>query len=234
MKFEVYCDESHPDALSSTKQHAPYLLIGSLWLPAEQREKLKEDVKKLRAEHQLFTEIKWHKVHRAKAGFYEGLVDLFFEYGSLLRFRCIVIEADKVDLMRFHKGSQELGFYKFYYQLLHQWIKPQNEYSIFCDEKSNAQKDRVKTLKRCLTYGNLSADILNVQSLPSDEVVLIQFTDFLLGMASSRLNKTVAQGSYKDELICHLEQRLGVSVLCHTPKDKEKYNIFKINLSGGW
>jgi hypothetical protein len=46
MKFEVYCDESHPDALSSTKQHALYLLIGSfLWLPAEQRQNVKEESK---------------------------------------------------------------------------------------------------------------------------------------------------------------------------------------------
>jgi hypothetical protein len=234
MKFEVYCDESHPDALSSTKQHAPYLLIGSLWLPAEQRPKLKNDIKKLRTEHQLFTEIKWHKVHKAKAGFYEGLIDLFFEYASLLRFRCIAIEVDKVNLIKFHEGSQELGFYKFYYQLLHHWIKPQNEYSIFCDEKSNAKKDRVKTLKRCLTCGNLSAEILTVQSLPSDEVVLIQLADFLLGMASSRLNKTVQEGSYKDELIKHLEQRLDVPILCHTRRDEQKYNIFKMDLKGGW
>jgi hypothetical protein len=41
MKFEVYCDESNPDAITSKKEHSKYLLIGSLWLPAENREAIK-------------------------------------------------------------------------------------------------------------------------------------------------------------------------------------------------
>ena len=39
MKFEVYCDESRPDLLSSQKPAAQYMVIGGLWLPADQRDK---------------------------------------------------------------------------------------------------------------------------------------------------------------------------------------------------
>jgi hypothetical protein len=76
--------------------------------------------------------------------------------------------------------------------------------------------------------------VLAVQALPSKEVVLIQLADFLLGMASSRLNETVAPGSCKDLIIQNLEQGLKINRLGPTWKSERKFNIFKINLQGGW
>ena len=38
MKFEIYCDESHPDVFrSKSPARAKYLLIGGLWLPSALR-----------------------------------------------------------------------------------------------------------------------------------------------------------------------------------------------------
>ncbi len=67
MKFDVYCDESRPDLLSSSNPRARFMVIGSLWLPRETRGALKSAI-------------------------------------------------------------HELGFYKFYDQLLHHWILDFNEY----------------------------------------------------------------------------------------------------------
>lgn len=234
MKFEVYCDESHPDVLASQGNHAQYLLIGSLWLPADLRAKIKEQIKRLRQTHHFNHEIKWHKVHADRESFYQDLIHLYLEHGELLRFRCIAVDSAKVNLVRFHENDQELGFYKFYYQMLHHWLLSFNEYTIFCDEKTNRRTDRIKTLKQVLNNANLSSRITSVQALPSKEVGLLQLTDFLLGMASSRLNNTVGANSCKDRLICYLEQRLDVRPLGPTCKSEQKYNIFKINLDGGW
>ena len=33
-----------------------------------------------------------------------------------------VINKNDVDLYKYHQNDQELGFYKFYYQVLHHWI----------------------------------------------------------------------------------------------------------------
>jgi hypothetical protein len=234
MKFEVYCDESHPDVFSSNGCHASYLLLGSLWIPALKRDELKLKINSLKRKHQFFHEIKWHKVHKAKKNFYLDLINLFFEYGEQLRFRCIAIEGEKVNLVQFHQSDHELGYYKFYYQLLHHWILSFNEYTIFCDEKTNRLNNRIATLKTVLQNSNLSSKVLNVQALPSHQLVLLQFSDFLLGMASSRLNNTIQEGSCKDELIKQLEQRLNVEQLKPTSKSEQKFNIFKINLQGGW
>lgn len=235
MRFEVYCDESHPDAFfSEADGSARYLMIGGLWLPSDIRAELKGQLNRLKQEHSFTTEIKWHKVHSAKEAFYMDLIKLFFSYGEQLRFRCIAVDSQRVDMVKFHKNDKELGFYKFYYQMLQHWIDDFNEYSIFCDEKSNRARDRLRTLHTALCNSNLSSKILWVQALPSKEVVLIQFADFLLGMASSRMNDAVRAGSVKERLIQTVERKLDRACLTHTPKSERKFNIFKIRLEGGW
>ena len=49
MKFEVYCDEALPDLFTSQRPRARYLMIGSLWLPAEMRDEAKARIAELRA-----------------------------------------------------------------------------------------------------------------------------------------------------------------------------------------
>jgi len=57
-----------------------------------------------------------------------------------MRFRCIAVDREQVNLA-LHQNDGELGFYKFYYQLLHHWILD-NEYRIFCDLKTNRGRRR--------------------------------------------------------------------------------------------
>ncbi|MHB1398681.1 MAG: DUF3800 domain-containing protein [Trichloromonadaceae bacterium] len=232
MKFEVYCDESHPDLFTSANPRGQYLMIGSLWLPVELRAEIKHKILELRQHHQAWGEIKWSKVSPNRQSFYLDLVDLFFSYGDNLRFRCIAVDRQQVDLA-LHENDGELGFYKFYYQLLHHWILDFNEYRIFCDAKANRDPKRLSVLQRCLARANLSSEIQSIQSLPSKEVVLIQLCDLLLGAASSRLNKTMQQGAAKCAVVQRLESALG-RTLAPTHKGEEKFNIFKIRLQGGW
>lgn len=234
MKFEVYCDETQPDLFTSKNPAARYLMIGSLWLPSDLREDAKEKVSRLRERHGVWGEAKWTKVSPAKKDFYLEMVDLFMSYGMDMRFRCIAVDRTQVN-MALHNNDGELGFYKFYYQLLHHWILDFNEYNIFCDLKTNRDRSRLKVLKRCLEYANRSAAISSVQSLPSPEVALLQLCDVLLGAASSRLNQTLRDGSAKSSLVSMLETRLDLrGPLSPTGAGEKKFNIFKINLGGGW
>lgn len=232
MKFEVYCDEAHPDVFTSANPRGQYLMIGSLWLPAGLREEIKQKVVELRQRHHAWGEIKWSKVSPNRQDFYIELIDLFFSYGDNLRFRCIAVDRQQVDLA-LHENDSELGFYKFYYQLLHHWILDFNEYRIFCDAKTNRDPKRLPVFQRCLTHANLSSEIQSIQSLPSREVILIQMADLLLGAASSRLNGTLQQGAAKTAVVQRLEAALGHR-LAPTHKGEEKFNIFQIRLKGGW
>lgn len=232
MNFEVYCDEAHPDVFTSTKPRARFLMIGSLWLPASLRNEMKNKILLLREKHQTWGEIKWSKVSPNRKDFYIELIDLFCDYKDNLRFRCIAVDRTQVDL-KLHNNDGELGFYKFYYQLLHHWILDFNDYRIFCDAKSNRDLKRLPVLKRCLTRANLTSKISDIQSLHSREVVLIQICDLLLGAASSRINETLKNGTAKESVVKQLEEKLG-KTLAPTYKGEEKFNIFKIRLHGGW
>lgn len=232
MDFEVYCDENHPELFTSEKPNAQYLMIGSLWLEKELRSEIKQRIWKLREEHQVWGEIKWRKVSRSSINFYKALIDLFESYGDQLRFRCIAVNHEQFQ-HDWSQGDSELGFYKFYYQVLHHWILDFNEYRIFCDTKTNRDLTRLQVLERCLNNANRTSIIHSVQALPSKQVVLIQLSDLLLGSASARLNNTLKIGSAKSDLVQHLEQRLGRRI-AHNNKSEQKFNVFRINLKGGW
>lgn len=233
MRFEVYCDEALPDLFSSKNPRGRYLMIGSLWIPAELREEVKRKVDEIRARHKAWGEIKWAKISPARIGFYFDLIDLFESYGLDMRFRCIAVDSTQVNLS-LHENDGELGFYKFYYQVLHHWILDFNEYRIFCDTKTNRDPKRLPVLQHCLANANLSSAIASVQALPSGQVALIQLCDLMLGAASCRLNQTLRQGSAKEAVVKRLEGHLGVAELSATPRGADKFNIFRIRLQGGW
>jgi hypothetical protein len=233
MDIEVYCDESYPDLFSSQKPKVQYLIIGGLWLRKSDRANYKTEIHNLRNTHKIGGEFKWAKVSPSKIGFYKDIITWFCDKGSNLRFRCIAVDHSQVDLIKFHESDQELGFYKFYYQMLKHWIHDFNSYSIFCDCKSIRKADRLHVLSRCLSYTNLSAEIANIQSIQSSESVLLQVADLLVGIASARMNKTLRATGVKAEIVVHLENLLGRKIES-TALAEKKFNIFKINLSGGW
>jgi len=132
--------------------------------------------------------------------------------------------------MSFHNNDPELGYYKFYYQLLHHWIDPGNSYAIYCDLRSNRLRDRAGTLERVLRYANSGSVIERVQHVASHEVPLIQLSDLLLGAASTRLNERVLSPS-KESIVRRLELGLGRrNGLRATWKTETKYNIIQIQL----
>ncbi len=233
MNIDVYCDEAYPDLLSSHHPQARYLVIGGLWLKSMDRDRFKSAIHELRDQYRIGGEFKWTKVSPSKTDFYRALLTWFHGQGEDLRFRCIAIDHQEVDLIHFHQRDQELGFYKFYYQMLHHWIHPFNEYRVYCDFKRNRLRDRLLTLKVCLNNANLAAVIDTVQSVRSRESVLIQLADVLIGLASARLNNRLALGSAKENAAIHLEgllgRRIAATALC-----EKKFNVFKINLQGGW
>lgn len=233
MKFEVYCDESRPDLLSSSHPKSRYMVIGSLWLRASDRSEFKTAIQKLRNKHKIGGEFKWQKVSPSKKDFYTDLVTWFLSLGQRLRFRCIAIDQSKVNLMRYHYNDQELGFYKFYYQMLHHWIIDFNEYAVFCDFKSNRRRDRLSVLNECLSASNLSSRITETQAIRSGESVLIQLADVLTGAAAARLNDMLTPGGAKQDVVFRLEQGLGHRIQ-HTSINEQKFNVFVIDLRGGW
>lgn len=231
MNFEVYCDESGIEALAKKQEHF-YTAIGGIWMPADYRPVFKEKLGNIKNKYGIIRELKWSKISPKFFDVHKEILDYFFQTEQL-RFRTIIIESDKIDHIKFNDKDGELGFYKFYYQLLHHWIYDQNGYSIFLDLKENRNKGRLKVLKSFLEYANLTSDIFIVQGLPSHESLGIQLADILTGLTNAKLNGEVTSKA-KLNLIEYVEKTYLGKPISPTPKWEEKFNIFKINLQGGW
>lgn len=230
MNFEVYCDESCLEALKRKDEHQ-YIGIGGIWMPADMREKFKKDVKEIKLKHGVMGELKWNKVTPKYLSLYKEIVDFFFA-AKYLRFRVILVESNKVDLITFHNSDAELSFYKFYYQMIKSWIYDFNIYDVFLDLKKNRDKGRLKELEKFLDKANFFSDVRFVQGLPSHQSLGIQLADLLTGIATAKFNDRTKSFA-KNSLIEYVESNLGKTIQ-PTPKAEEKFNVFKINLQGGW
>lgn len=229
-RFEVYCDESRPELFVTGGRRTGRSVIGSLWMPADYRRTLKRDIAELRAEHGVWGEFKWNKVSPSKLAFYQDVVGYFFSREEL-RFRAIVVDSARLDLARFHASDAELGFYKFYYQLLTHWVAPNAAYSVFCDDKVNREPKRLPVLKRVLQNANRSAQIVVLQAVDSHQVAAVQLCDVLIGATQWRANGSPGSSMAKATVVNDIESRTGRRI-APTYQSERKFNIFNISLRG--
>lgn len=233
MNFEIYCDESQQDLFTGkvNQRQDRRIVLGGLWIKADLRTRLKDEIKKLRTKHDLLGEFKWIRVSPSRQDFYSDLVDLFFSTESA-RFRALVLPADQLDAVQFHGGDAELMFYKFYYQLLHHWILDSNTYRVFVDTKTNRVGGRLKRLHEVLTSANWLSIIEQVQALPSKKVDLLQLADVLIGAVSYRLHERQSSAA-KIAVVERVERHIGHRISC-TSYGEKKLNVFCWNSGGGW
>lgn len=205
--------------------------IGGIWIQKDYRDTLKENIKAIKASHSISGEMKWRKISPAYLEFYKKIINYYLNDANI-RSRVIVIESSKINNIHFNQNDNELGFYKFYYQLLHHWILDYNIYEIFTDFKLIRKRLRLKVLKDVLSNLNLTSKIEQVQALPSEESIGIQLADLITGAVVSKFNNQLLSKAKKGIITLfetHLKRQIGPTI-----KGEEKLNVFKINLQGGW
>ncbi len=229
MEYIVYCDESRHAGIG----HHPFMAIGSLWAPRAEKPELTRRMKALCRSLDLHGEIKWNKTSRICLESYKRLVDFFFEEDSL-RFRVIVVNQEKLDVDKYHAGDEELGFYKFYYEMLIKWIEEGNEYLILLDFKKNKGSDRHKTLRRVIENKERGRTIIkDLTIIDSSQTPLSQLCDLLTGAVAADWCG-LTEGRPKADLAEYIANKCGYSSLCIVsplPQPCSKFNIFRIRLS---
>lgn len=235
MNIEIYCDESRQDLFcnkNSITINNRYICIGGVWIDSSVREELKNRIKDLQKKYNVFNEFKWKTVTPSKYNFYEELIDLFFGFDDNLRFRCIVIDAEEIDMKTYNNDDSELGFYKFYYQLLVYWLDKHNEYNIYTDYKINRKNTRLKELKEILNAK--SGDRVNlIQAINSKESLILQLEDVLMGAVGYKYNyKNDGTAIAKNKLINKLEEKFSMKIDSFNNRYNKKFNIFKMDLRG--
>ncbi|MBI3683703.1 MAG: DUF3800 domain-containing protein [Acidobacteria bacterium] len=228
MQYVVYCDESRHDGGAESR----FMAIGSLWVPRCRKVEITKTLRSLFRDEGLHAEVKWSKVSASRLKPYQKVVDFFFAEEAL-RFRVIVVDHTKYDPERFHGGDRELGFYKFYYEMLVQWLEPGNEYLILLDFKQNQSVDRYRDLRAVLTRKlKGAAKILDLTVIDSGETPLAQLCDLLTGAVASAWCGESKAGSAKAELCAHIAKRRGLSTvkIASASPEISKFNVFKIDL----
>lgn len=230
MIFDMYCDESYQDLLINPNDNSgsngpQYTLFGGLKLPQNNREYLKNEIKDIRIKHSIFNEFKWDNVSPNKLDFYIDLIDLFFAHQDLY-FKVILIDAKVVDHDKYNDSDQELGYYKFYYILIKNWIRNNSdEYFVFLDQKTNKNPNRLHELKRITNLVRGRNPIKIMQEINSKESDLLQLQNIIMGAVAYKFNQTEGTSEAKKSLISHIENKLQREI-AQTPWSEEKFNVF--------
>jgi hypothetical protein len=225
MDYVVYCDESRHDG---AKQNA-FMAIGGLWVPAQSKPDLTKRLRTLLRSNGINSEFKWSKVSRKHLDAYKRIVDFFFEQGELC-FRVILVEQNRLDYEKFHGGDRELGFYKFYYEMLIKWLFEGNQYVILLDFQKNKGARRYTTLHTILDRSLRGKGwIKDLTVIDSSESPLAQMADLLTGAVAADWCG-ISEGTAKRELAQYIAQRAGHQSLRFETASPVicKINIFRI------
>lgn len=224
MRYNIFCDEA---AINSAR----YMLIGGLWIPWEAEAPARACLSEVRAAHRLTAEMKWVKVSQTKLTAYQDFLDVFWQIPELF-FKCIVIDTHELDYRKFHKGDKELGFYKFYYQLISRNLLADNLYWLYTDERNNRKSTRLETLKVVTNrwwhkQGGVEP-LQNIEPRRSHAEDFIQLADLLLGAFAYAWNQR-KENPAKLALCAHIAARLGWqgTLRAATSPRAPKLNVWK-------
>ncbi len=227
MDFIVYCDES-----SHTNSEARrYMVLGSLWLPRTGKPIVQARLNNLMRERFGESEAKWSKVSDSFVQPYVEVVRVFLEEQQV-RFRAIIVDRQRVDIDVYHKGDQELGFYKFYYQLLIHWLSPEHSYDILLDHKVNSIDNRLTTLRNVLNNKlGTTGTVRLLEPINSRQSRLSQLCDVLTGAVAASANDAIRRDSGKRQITDILASAMGWNSLnTATARSFQKFNLFRIDL----
>lgn len=199
-------------------------------IEATARQAVKARINQLREKHGIHSEIKWTTVSPNRLAFYIDLVDLFFDTPEL-SFRTVVIDASKVMNSVFNGDDQELGYYKFYYQLLYHWLNTANCYRVYTDQKTNRDKKRLKELRRIVNVSFKTVNpIESIQAIDSSESVILQMQNVLMGAVGYKYNyRGNGRSLAKERVVRRIEEHINRSI-GQTVLSERKFNIFEIDL----
>lgn len=224
MEYNIYCDESGIRCCR-------YMLIGGLWVRREAEIALREALSVVRENYGLKAEMKWIKVSDKMLRSYRAFIDIIL-LSPDVAFKCIVLDTHIIDYKNYHNGDRDLGFYKFYYQLVSRNLDLENVYWLYTDERTSRQNEPLSTLKSTVNYwchqkGAQHDSLRAVEARDSKADDLMQVADVLLGAVGAAWNGT-ATNAAKIALMSYIAKAYQRSTLATaTPISCRRLNIWK-------
>ena len=203
------------------------------------KNRIKKDIEEIKRKNGIKekAEIKWNKVSPSKINYYKELIDYFFK-NEEIRFRALIIDKSKLQHNKFNQTHDD-WYYKMYYQLLLNLVEPKQENYIYLDIKDTKSAKKVEGLKRYLSFKLMDYEfevIKNIQSINSQESVIMQLADLLIGAIGYKnreIYKEKNSSIAKKELMMYIIQKSGYSLTKSTFLSEKKFNLFCIDLKAG-
>ncbi len=240
MLYYVYCDESR-------QSKDRYMVIGGFILTVEDKDEFYDTIKKYREEQRMFAELKWTKVTQQKLPQYKRFIEYFFALNNTdkIHYHCIIIDNHQVDHKKFSKGDKELGFYKFYYQLLlhsfgRRYCSPDDDdrFIVILDYRVTSYK--LNTLKVVLNRGmnkRYSIDsnpFVSIEPRRSKKDDILQIADIIIGSIGFQKNGydlLAGTRKAKKELANFIASQAGLPDLkSNTPWGNHRFTIWNFRL----
>ena len=201
--------------------------LGAVTCITSFKDQIVKDIQSLKLKHGLSKdfEIKWSKVSPSKVDFYIDVLQYYFD-NEHLGFRCVIIDKTKLE-----HGQLEVSHDEFYYEviflLIRELLHTDQTYKIYLDKKDTNGKNKIEKLHEFLcneNYDYKKEIVKSVQEVVSNQIVLIQLCDLLLG-AICYENRSLKSNSGKSKLINLIKERTGYSLIKKTLPSEHKMNI---------
>ncbi len=216
--FNIYCDES----CHLEHDHKPYMLLGNISCAYPQVKRHSERIKEIKKKHHFYAEIKWTNVSQSKLQFYLELIDYFFD--TDLKFRAIGVQKEYIQLEESNTTFDDF-YYKMYYRLLNHKVDTTDHYNVYLDIKDTWSDTKANKLRDIL---NVQFGVFRkVQCIRSEESLLLQMADLLMGAIAYEINVPEKRSSAKERVLAQIKKHCPD--LAHS-NSSNKLNLFFINL----
>jgi hypothetical protein len=222
------------------------MVLGGIILSAHHLETFNRFMGNWRLQNRMTAELKWNKVTNQKYAEYLSLVDFFFDAARkrVLRFKCVVLDTHQIDYRTYHYGDKELGFYKFFYQLLlHSFgrhVAPKGRRLIVHMDQRQSRYG-LSDFRTILNRGmrkqySLTEDLVRVvESINSRLSDVMQVADILMGAVGFQWNdlpQKPGMRQAKIDLANHVARSAGLNSLkCATPRHLDYFAIWPFRLT---
>lgn len=232
MIFDLYCDES----CHLNNPAINVMGFGAIRADDSEKKKLFEKIAELKKQYNCLGELKWVKVSPKNIAFYKAIIDFFSDTEALSFSTVIIQDKSLLNHEKYNKGSEDVFYYKMYFLLLKNIISriKDAKYKIYLDIKKKHSAYEVMTLKKFLRkkIDSETESIEKIQTTSSDEISLLQLSDFLLG-AVMYANRFSDRNTAKSDLVKYLEEKTGVELTVKTKYEnkhqQKKIQIFVFN-----
>jgi len=202
---------------------------------------------KFREEQYMTAELKWQKVSNQKFPQYRRFVDYFFALNGSRKahFHALMLDSHQFDHTAFNKGDKEIGFYKFYYQLLLNCFgktyceyDPDARFAVVLDNRNTSYK--LEDLRKILNNGmqkkhGISTRPFNtIEPRCSKSSEVLQINDIILGAVGFHKNsrELIADSRQaKKDLANYIAEQAGLPNLkVSTPQNQTRFTLWNFRL----